>query len=174
MRPVPTDRLDFLGGALMGGTMGTGGAVINYATNAAPYVEANKDALNQYGKSTDMLIQEGLGNDQKSISYYLANKYQKQVQGKNGKGGKALTGYQIRNLLAANQDQATAKNLELIEEAAANRLAKLGQRGDLYKIAKLATKYVTGQKLTAAEKSFPGLMKSKSLKQITENTTNIL
>ena len=163
--------LDFLGGALMGGTMGTGGAVVNYVTNAAPYVQANKDAINQYGKSTDMLIQEGLGNDPKSTSYYLANKYQKQVQGKDGKGGNALTGYQIRNLLAANQDQVTAKNLELIEEAAANRLAKIGQRGDLYKIAKLATKYVTGQKLTAAEKSF--LANNEKAAQVTSELFNV-
>lgn len=146
--------LDFVGGALMGGVMGTAGAGINYITDGRSGLEVNQDAVNQYGGQTDALIQEGLGNDKKSDSYYLAQKYQKQVQGKNGKGGKALTGAQIRNLLAANQEQVTANDMQLIQQAAEKRLAKLGQKTDVSKIAELATRYATGGKLTKAERSF--------------------
>ena len=120
----------------------------------------NVNALKDYGERTDALIQEGLQNDQKSESYKLAQKYQKQVQGveakdgKKGKEGKALTGFQIRNLLAANQEQLTAKDMQNIQKAAENRLVKLGQREDVSKVAELATKYATGGELTRAEKSF--------------------
>ena len=144
--------LDFLGGSLMGGVMGTGGAGINYVTNAAPYVQENKDALKKWGDKTDALIQEGLESDKKSDSYYLANKYQQQVQGKNGKQGKALSGYQIRQLLAANQEQIAPKDMKLIQQAAEKRLTDLGQTEDVSRLAELATKYVTGQKLTKSEK----------------------
>jgi len=146
--------LDFLGGALMGGAMGAGGAGINYVTNAAPHLKVNKDTLKQYGNKTDALIQEGLESDKESDSYYLAQRYQQQVQGKNGKQGKALSGYQIRNLLAANQEQITPKDMKLIQKAAEKRLTELGQTEDVSKVAELATKRATGQNLTRAEKRF--------------------
>ena len=145
--------LDFLGGTLSGAAMGGGGATINYFTEAAPYLQKNKDAVNKYGNQTDALIQEGLESDKDSTSYYLAQKYQQQVQGKDGKNGKALTGYQIRNLLEANQEQITPKDLQKIQKAAENRLMALGQTEDVQEIAELATKRATGQKLTRAEKS---------------------
>ena len=146
--------LDFLGGALMGGTMGSGGAAINQVTNARPGLQVNKDAVKDYGDRTDAIIQEGLESDKKSTSYYLANKYQQKVQGKDGKDGKALTGYEIRNLLAANQEQVTPKDMKKIQTAAEKRLTDLGQTKDVLKVAELATKWATGQKLTRAEKSF--------------------
>lgn len=146
--------LDFLGGSIMGGVMSSGGAGINYVTNAAPYLQENKDAIKKYGNQTDALIQEGLQSDEDSDSYYLAQKYQKQVQGKDGKKGKPLTGYQIRSLLAANQEQITPKDLKKIQQAAEKRLTALGQTKDVQRTAELATKRATGQRLTRAEKSF--------------------
>lgn len=114
----------------------------------------NNQTVKQYGEHTDALIQEGLQSDQKSESYKLAQKYQQQVQGKDGQNGKAMTGYQIRNLLAANQEQITPKDMKMIQQAAEKRLTELGQSEDVAKVAELATKYATGQKLTKAEKNF--------------------
>ena len=164
--------LDFLGGSLSGGVMGAGGAGVNYVTNAAPYIQQNKDALNKWGDKTDALIQEGLQNDKKSDSYYLANKYQQQTQGKNGKGGKAMTGYQIRQLLAANQEQITANDMQKIQKAAESRLVQKGQKENVTKLAELAAKYVTGQELSRSEKSF--LANSKIGAQVTSEMLNAM
>ena len=139
-------------GALMGIGMSFLGSSIGNA-------KANKQAVLDYGNKTDALIQEGLANDIDSKSYQLATKYQQRVEGKDGKKGKALTGQQIRNLLAANQKQVTANDMKKIKQAAEKRLTDLGQTEDVAKIAELATKYVTGQELTRDEKSF--LAKSK-------------
>lgn len=111
--------------------------------------QANIDAIKQYGGVTGDLIQEGLQNDTKSDSYKLAQKYKERTD-----SGKALTGFQIRNLLAANKEQVTEKDIQKIEQATAERLVKLGQKEDVSKIAKLATKYVTGGELSRSEKNF--------------------
>ena len=118
----------------------------------------NKKAIQEYGDKTDALIQEGLESDVNTDSYKLATKYQQQVQGKvkkNGKTveGKAMTGAQIRNLLAANQEQITPKDMKLIQKAAEKRLTDLGQTENVSKVAELATRRATGQTLTKAEKS---------------------
>jgi hypothetical protein len=133
-------------GALMGlGMSGIGNAIgHSKGVNAA-----NEYAVKNYGGQTDALIQEGLENDDKSKSYKLAQKYQKQTD-----KGKTLTGQQIRNLLAANQEQITPNDMKKIQQAAEKRLTALGQTNDVQKVAELATKRATGQKLTKAEKTF--------------------
>ena len=158
---------DALGGFVTGSTnamLVSGGQTI---ANNATGNQANIDALKKYGDKTDALIQEGLANDKKSDSYFLANKYQQQVN-----NGKAMTGSQIRNLLAANQEQVTAKDIKKIEEAAVNRLVNMGQREDLYKIAELATKYATGGELSRSERRF--LANNKNGAQITSELLNSL
>ena len=154
LRMVGDVAFDAMGGFVTGSTnaMAVGG--VSTALDARKGNQNNIDAVKQYGDKTEDLIQEGLTNDKKSDSYKLATKYQKQTQGTEKKAGKAMTGAQIRNLLAANQEQITAKDIEKIENAAAKRLATLGQREDVLKTAKLATKYATGGKLTASERSF--------------------
>ena len=132
-------------GALMGVGMSAVGSTIGN-TNA------NKKAKAEYGGKTDTLINQGLQNDVDSKSYQLATKYQQKVESKDGKKGKALTGQQIRNLLAANQDAITDKDMKKIQQAAENRLTELGQTGDVAKVAELAAKYATGHELTRAEK----------------------
>ena len=139
--------LDFLGGALMGGTMGTGGAAINYVTNARPGLEVNKNAVQQYGGVTGDLIQEGLESDHKSDSYDLAKFYQKKVD-----GGKNLTGYQIRSLVEANESQFAVEDYDAAVKTATERLTGLGE-SNVNKIAKLVAKRVTGQELSRSEKS---------------------
>ena len=127
--------------------MGGGETVIND-------IHGSRTALKDYGGSTDALIQEGLESDINSDSYKLAKKFQQQVQGTDGKEGKALTGNQIRNLLAANQEQITPKDMKKIQQAAEKRLTELGQTKDVSKLAELAARYATGQKLSKNEKHF--------------------
>ena len=154
--------LDMVGGVIfdaMGGfATGTGNAMTvggaKTAWDSRKGNQANIDAVKQYGDKTDALIQEGLKSDKDSDSYKLAEKYQKQVQGTDKKAGKAMTGFQIRNLLAANQEQIAPKDLKVIQEAAEKRLTDLGQTEDVAKVAELATKWATGQKLSKEEKSF--------------------
>ena len=110
-------------------------------------VKGGKEALKKYGNKTNELIKEGLESKVDSESFKLAQKYKAQTL-----AGKSMTGNQIRNLLAANQEQITPKDLQKIKKAAEKRLADLGQTEDVSRLAELATKYATGQKLTRAEK----------------------
>ena len=103
----------------------------------------------EYGGRPDALIQEGLESDINTDSYKFATEYKAKTD-----GGKNLTGAEIRQLLEANQEQYTAKDLKLIQKAAETRLTELGVTEDVSKIAELATKYATDQKLTREEKSF--------------------
>lgn len=144
---------DAIGGFISGFASGNIQGGISTAIDSSKKNQKNIDALKKYGDRTDALIQEGLESDIKSDSYKLATKYQQQVQGKDGKQGNALTGNQIRNLLAANQEQITPKDMKKIQQAAEKRLTSLGQTEDVAKVAELATKYATGQKLTRSEKS---------------------
>ena len=138
---------DVVGGLASGGIMG--GAVTPIQINSAK----NQAALEQYGGQTEALVQKGLEMPVKSRANKLAQKYQKQTQGNEKQTGKPLSGAQIRNLLAANQDQIKPKDMKLIQEAAKKRLTELGQTGDLDNLAALATKYATGGTLTKAERS---------------------
>lgn len=103
----------------------------------------------EYKGKTDALIQEGLESDIDTESYKLATDYKTKTD-----GGKSLTGAEIRNILAANQEQIAPKDLKKIQKAAEARLTELGQTKDVQKLAELATKYATGQKLSKADKAF--------------------
>ena len=140
--------LDFLGGALMGGGMGSGGATINYAFNARPGIQENIDAIKKYGSSTNELIQEGLLSDPNSDSYDLAKYYQKKTT-----KGKELSGYEIRSLVDANKKQFQVENYNEVESQAKTLLTELGETKKVNKLANLVAKYVSGQELTKAEKS---------------------
>ena len=111
-------------------------------------ITANKQAVKQYGEFTGDLIQEGLASDPKSESYQLAQKYQKQTD-----KGKAMSGSQIRNLVAANDAQFAVEDYNSAVSTAKERLTELGESKDVDKIAKLAAKRATGQELTRTEKS---------------------
>lgn len=165
--------LDFLGGALMGGAMGGGGATINYATNARPGLQVNKDAVAQYGDYVGDLIQEGLLSDPNSESYDLAQYYQKKTS-----NGKTLTGYEIRNLVDANDAQFAVENYNEALPKAEKRLSELGETKDVSKIAKLVAKRVSGQQLTPAEKSILvrsqfGAQVAKEMIEVSEQTESV-
>ena len=133
--------LDALGGALSGGVLGGG----TYAG------VSGASAIKYFGTTTNKaksqsLVSEGLELDSK-------NQYLQKMQNKLDKG-KKLTGMQVRNVLAANQELFTADDMKKIQKAAEKRLTELGQTKDVSKVAELATKYATGQKLSKAEKNF--------------------
>ena len=132
-------------GAFMGMGMSTVG---NTSALSKGITNANEYASENYGGSTDALIQEGLESDVKSNSYKLATKYQKQTS-----KGKDLTGQQIRNLVSANEAQFAVENYDSAMTTAKARLTELGETKDVDKVAKLVAKRATGQELTRAEKS---------------------
>ena len=154
--------LDFLGGSLMGGTMGSVGAGINYVTEVAPALGKNREAVEKYGKSVPEMIKAGLSSDPKSRGYDLANFYQSKID-----SGKELSGYEIRQLKEAIETDAAIELHGKIEEAHAQfvaetkkeavevakaRLTELGETGDIDAIAAAAAKKATGEKLTSKEK----------------------
>lgn len=75
------------------------------------------------------------------------------AEGKDGKGGKALSGYQIRKLVSANESQFAVENYNDAVSAAEKRLTELGESKDVAELAKLVAKKATGQELTRKEKS---------------------
>ena len=132
--------LDALGGMLSGSTIGGG-------TYAGASISANFQygGLAKNNAFTTSLTTEG-------VKLNPDSKYIQKLNTKAEKG-KNLTGMQVRNILAANQDAITANDMQKIQQAAEKRLTDLGQTKDVSKVAELATKYATGQKLTRAETS---------------------
>ena len=109
----------------------------------------DKQFSNDYGAVTGDLIQEGLLSDPNSESYKLAEKFQKQTEGENGK---AMSGYQIRQLVEANDAQFAVEDYDAAVKTAKDRLTELGETNDVDKLAKLVAKKATGQELTRSEK----------------------
>lgn len=131
--------LDALGGILSGAGIGGG----TYAgTSVAAGFKYGSTAKNK--ESAQKLVAEGL--ELNPDSQYIQKAQSKLEKGKN------LTGMQVRNILAANQEQITAKDMKKIQKAAEERLTALGQTEDVGKLAEIATKWATGQNLTSAEK----------------------
>ena len=137
-------------GARSAGVLEAGSTAVETRTET----KLNKQAVQQYGEHTSELIQEGLQSDPKSESYKLAQKYQKQVEGTDGKAGKAMTGTQIRDLVTANDKQFAVEDFNEARNQAKDRLKELGENNtQIWPIAELVAKRATGQELTRAEKS---------------------
>ena len=135
---------DFIGGALTGGIMGSGG----YAIGS---VQQNNEAKRVYGSSAAELVEEGLELDP---SNKLANKMQGRLD-----RGKNVSGGQLRNLAEQNQNAILNQDKASIETAAASRLTELGETGDVQAIAKVLTKQAAGENLSRAEREI--ISKSK-------------
>ena len=140
---------DFIGGALTGGIMGSGG----YAIGS---VQQNKDAQRIYGSSAAELVAEGLELDP---SNKLANKMQGRLD-----SGKSVSGGQLRNLVNQNEAAILNQDKASIEAAAATRLTELGETGDVQAIAKVLTKQAAGEKLSRAEREI--ISKSKYAQRV--------
>ena len=131
--------LDALGGMLSGAAIG-GGTYAGVSVGAG--FEYGSTGKNK--ESAQKLVTE-------SLELIPDSQYAQKMQSKLD-NGKALTGMQVRNLLAANQEQITTNDIKKIQNAAQDRLTSLGQTENVEKIAELATKWATGQELTRAEK----------------------
>ena len=131
--------LDALGGILSGAAIGGG-----------TYAGASVGAKFKYGSTakdtakSQQLVADGL-------ELNPDNQYIQKMQTKLDKG-KKLSGMQVRNILAANQEKITENDLKKIQKAAEKRLTDLGQTKDVAEVAEIATKWATGQDLTSAEK----------------------
>ena len=132
--------LDALGGVLSGAAIGGGTYAGSSAVSGVQYKDIAKDKT-----AAQNLVSE-------SLELSPDSQYAQKMQGKLD-NGKNLTGMQVRNLLAANQEQITTNDKKLIQQAAEKRLTDLGQTEDVSKVAELATKYATGGELTRSEKS---------------------
>lgn len=131
--------LDALGGMLSGAAIGGGTYVGTSIASGFKYGDSAKDK-----GYTQKLVTEGL--ELNPDSQYIQKAKTKLDNGKN------LTGMQVRNILAANQEKITANDMQKIQKAAEQRLTSLGETKDVGKLAEIATKWATGQDLNPIEK----------------------
>ena len=131
--------LDALGGIFSGAAIGGGTYAGTSAVSQFKYGNIGKNNV-----SAQKLVTEGL--ELNPDSQYIKKAQSKLDNGKN------LTGMQVRNILATNQKQITANDIQKIQKAAENRLTELGQTDDVGELAEIATKWATGQEITRAEK----------------------
>ena len=137
----------FLLGAISSGFM-EGGGTVKTAFDMRSGKKANINAVNMYGGSTKELIAEGLASEAGSESRQFA-----EIMKRKTDKGKNMTGYEIRQMVAANDAQFAVEEYNGIVKTAKERLTDLGQTQDVDKIAEAVAKRVTGQELTRAEKS---------------------
>ena len=137
----------FLLGAISSGFM-EGGSTVKTAFDMRSGKQANIDAVNMYGGSTKELIAEGLASEAGSESRQFA-----EIMKRKTDKGKSMTGYEIRQQVAANDAQFAVEDYDATVKTARAKLTELGQTQDVDKIAEAVAKKVTGQELTRSEKS---------------------
>ena len=131
--------------ALGGFATGTASATIMGSTGAAMnQYSQNKQAQQLYGESQQELVGEALEIDPE-------NSYAQKMQNKLSKG-KDLSGGQLNRLVQQNEAALTAQDMSTIQTATENRLANLGETGDVSAVAAALTKQAAGQKLTKSER----------------------
>lgn len=124
-------------GALMGVGMGTVG-------NAIGYGKGSSEAKKTYGEHAGALVGKALEIDPD-------NTFAQKMQGKLD-SGKSLSGGQLNKLVQQNERAMVAQDMQAIQNAAAQRLAELGESGDVNTTAQALAKQAAGKKLTRAEK----------------------
>ena len=136
----------FLLGALSSGFMETTGissengkSLIGTLIDMSSKNPENIKAATMYGDVQQELIDEGLASPIDSESYKTAEMFKRKTD-----KGKSMTGYEIRQLVDANEAQFVIENL-------ANRLTELGETGNVSAIAVALAKQAAGKKLTKAE-----------------------
>ena len=150
--------LDMLGGAVSGGVMGGGGAVINTIGQAVDGYDYKKE----YGSSVGAeLTAEALGIDP-------SNPFAKKMQSKLD-SGKTLSNRQVGKLVQQNETAMYENDVASIQSAVESRLAELGEKGDVKVIAKALAKQVQGERLTFTERE---AIKSSTYGQRVANELN--
>lgn len=133
--------LDVLGGAISGGIMGGGGAVIGAIGNTIQGAEMQKNYGAEIGSA---LTTEALEIDPNNS---FAQKMQTKLD-----GGKNLSNRQIGKLVQQNETAMYENDVTAIQSAAESRLMELGEKGDVKAIAAALTKQAQGERLTFTER----------------------
>ena len=134
--------LSFLGGAVSGGIMGSGGAVINTIGNAIQGADMKKEYGPGY--SADLTA--------KALELDPNNRFAKKMQTKLD-DGKTLSGRQVFKLAQQNETAMYENDVASIQRAVEQRLTELGEEGDVTAVAKAIAKQASGQELKHSEKS---------------------
>lgn len=131
--------LDFLGGALSGGVMGSAGAAINQISNNIQYrnIYSNDDAK--------VLVNKALEIDPNNV---YAQNLKSTLD-----SGKSISGNQIAKLIQQNEEAIVKNDRTAVENAAKERLSSLGERANIDVIARAVTKTVYGETLNTQEKN---------------------
>ena len=133
--------LDVLGGAISGGIMGGGGAVIGAIGNTIQGAEMQKNYGAEIGSA---LTTEALEiNPNNSFAQKMQTKLD---------GGKNLSNRQIGKLVQQNETAMYENDVTAIQSAAESRLMELGEKGDVKAIAAALTKQAQGERLTFTER----------------------
>ena len=134
--------LDVLGGAISGGLMGGGGVAVNAIGNTIQGKEYKKT----YGSD----IGGTLASEAVAIS--PDNKFAQRMQTK-AESGKELSGRQVGKLVQQNESTMRENDVQTIKTGAANRLAELGESGNVDLIATALAKQIAGEDLTSSERA---------------------
>lgn len=132
---------DFLGGAVSGGIMGSGGAFVNATGNAI-----NGAALkNEYGLNVGNLAYQALSLDN-------TNSFAQQMQNKVAKG-QELSNYQVGRLAQQIENNNYEAKVKEANTTIKNRLLDLGETLWLDDVANAITKQALGEELSTFEKT---------------------
>lgn len=132
--------LDFLGGAISGGLMGGGGAVVGSIGNTLQ----GKDYKNTYGSD----VGSALAGEAVELS--PNSKFAKRMQTK-AESGKELSNRQVGKLVRQNENAMYENDVATIQKASESRLTELGERGDVKVVAEALAKQEAGEDLTRSE-----------------------
>ena len=135
-------------GEITGITSNTGKSLPGHLIEMSALNKKNKQAAEMYSDATADLVKEGLESDSESEAHELAEMFKRKLD-----NGKEMSGYEIRQQIAANDDIARINNKLDATHEAAKRLKELGETSDVGKIASLVAKNAMGQKLTRDETS---------------------
>ncbi len=118
--------------------------VLEGGSTIAGDVQKSRYYTNTYGNLQRDLVEQALEGGE--LANPLAQKYQQKLD-----NGRNLTGHQLGRLVEANEQQIISKDISSIQSAVENRLAELGETGDISTIAAALTKQAAGEKLSRAE-----------------------
>ena len=153
---------DMLGGFVSGGVSGLAQGGIGKVINSVNNTVQGKEYKETFGADIgSALAGEGV---EISPNSSFAQKMQKKVE-----GGKELSNRQVGKLVQQNESAMYKNDAAAIKSAAANRLAELGESGNIDIIATALAKQVTGESLTLSEKK---AIKSSEYAQRVANELN--
>ena len=132
--------LDMLGGAVSGGVMGTGGAVINTFGN----ISQGKDMQKTYGSDI------GADLAAEAVEIDPNNPFAQKMKAKVDRG-ETLSSRQIGKLVQQNETAMYENDVASIQSAVEQRLTELGQKGNIKKLAEAITKKAVGEGRSVAD-----------------------